>query len=163
VASAPRAPQASRPNIPGYGIAGEKEGRGLLEWNWAEERLTRGHNYWLATTRFDGRPHVMPLWGLWWEGAFYFSTGEKTVKARNLAANPECVVCPEGAEEAVILEGAAELIPAGEALKPIWAAYQKKYKWKMEGTPFYRVRPRMVFGFIETGDLFTKTATRWQF
>jgi len=156
-------PRAGRPNIPGYGIVGEKEGRGLLPWSWAVERLTRGWNYWLVTTRPDGRPHLMPIWGLWWEGAFWFSTGEKTVKARNLAANPNCVVAPDRADEAAIVEGRAEWVPASESLKPLWAAYKKKYDWDMNGTGFFVVRPRLAFGFIEKGEMFTQTATRWEF
>ena len=156
-------PRASRPNIPGYGIVGETEGRGLLPWSWAQSRLERGWNYWLVTTRPDGRPHMMPVWGLWWQGAFWFSTGERTVKARNLAANPNCVVAPDNAEEAVVLEGTAEWIPASAALQPLWAAYKKKYKWEMQGTGFFVIRPRAAFGLIETGKLFTQTATRWLF
>lgn len=157
------APRAGRPNIPGYGIVGEKEGRGLLPWSWAEKRLARGRNYWLVTTRPGGRPHLMPIWGVWREGAFWFSTGEKTVKARNLAANPSCVVAPDRADEAVIVEGTAEWVPASESLQPLWDAYKKKYAWDMNGTGFYAVRPRAAFGFIEKGDLFTQTATRWRF
>ena len=156
-------PNASRPQVPGYGIVGEKDGRGLLPWSWAVEHLTRGWNYWLATSRPDGRPHLMPIWGLWWEGAFWFSTGEKTVKARNLSANPHCVISPDRADEAAIVEGRAEWVPASDALKPLWAAYKKKYKWDMANTGFFLVRPRVAFGFIETGNLFTKTATRWLF
>jgi len=162
-ASSPPAPRAARPHIPGYGIVSEREGRGLLPWSWAEERLFGAHNYWLTTTRPDGRPHVMPVWGLWWEGAFYFSTGDKTVKARNLAANPHCVVCPALGDEAVILEGVVEFIPASAGLERLWQAYQKKYAWDMKDSPFYAVRPRAVFGFIEKDELFTKTATRWLF
>jgi len=162
-ASASLSPRAARPNIPGYGIVGEKDGRGLLPWSWADVRLARGWNYWLVTARPDCRPHLMPVWGLWWEGAFWFSTGEKTVKARNLAANPNCVVAPDRADEAVIVEGRAEWVPASDALQPLWAAYKKKYHWKMVGMGFFVVRPRTAFGFIEKGELFTKTATRWQF
>ncbi|HUK51774.1 MAG TPA: pyridoxamine 5'-phosphate oxidase family protein [Candidatus Binatia bacterium] len=156
-------PRASRPHIPGYGIAGETEGRGLLPWTWAEQRLGKSWNYWLATTRPDGRPHVMPVWGLWRGGAFWFSTGEKTVKARNLAANPRCVVCTERADDAVVLEGVVEWVEACAELGPLWQAYQQKYKWNMKGTGFFRVRPAVAFGLIEKGELFTQTATRWIF
>ena len=37
---------------------------GMLPWSWAEERLTRSHDYWCATTWPDGRPHVMPVWAV---------------------------------------------------------------------------------------------------
>ena len=90
-------PTSSRPHMPGYGIKGPQEGTGLLPWKWAEERLQKAHNFWVASTRPDRRPHVMPVWAVWMEGALYFSTGAKSRKARNLRANPSCVVCSEHA------------------------------------------------------------------
>lgn len=40
-----REPQASRPNLPaGYGILGPDEGKGLLPWPWAVDRLTKARN-----------------------------------------------------------------------------------------------------------------------
>jgi hypothetical protein len=57
------APKASRPHMPGYGIVPADSGDGLLEWAWAVERLNRSRNYWIATARPDGRPHVAPVWG----------------------------------------------------------------------------------------------------
>ena len=75
--------------MPGYGISDSAEG--ILPWSWAAERLSQAHNYFVATARPDGRPHVMPVWGLWLDDAFYFSTGASSRKARNLAANPRCV------------------------------------------------------------------------
>jgi PPOX class probable F420-dependent enzyme len=39
----------------------------------------------LATTRADGRPHVAPIWyALDDDGSIHFTTGEDTVKGRNL-------------------------------------------------------------------------------
>src|SRR5208283_2706392 len=80
-------PVASRPVMPAdYGIS--KSAEGLLDWNWAQERLTKSHNYVIVTVRPDGRPHAMGMHGLWFEDAFYFGTGETTRKARNLETNP---------------------------------------------------------------------------
>ena len=94
--------------MPGYGIPKTK--KGLLPWKWAEQRLRKSHNYWITTVKPDGSPHVMVVWGLWLDGAFLFSTGSQSRKARNLAQNPRCVVCTEAAEEAVIVEGIAEIV-----------------------------------------------------
>jgi len=58
-------PPASRPQMPGYGTIGPEEGTGLLPWSWAVERLSRSRNYWLATIRPEGGPHVMPVWAVW--------------------------------------------------------------------------------------------------
>ena len=158
-------PRAERPFMPGYGLEPADGGKGLLPWRWAEERLAAAHNYWVATTRPDGRPHVMAVWGLWLDGAFYFSTGRESRKARNLAANPYCVVCTERADEAVIVEGVASEATDPADLRRFAAAYKEKYHWEMdpEAGPYFVVRPAVVFGFIEHGDQFTQTATRWTF
>ena len=100
-----RAPKSSRPHMPGYGLP--EDNKGLLPWKWAEQRLTKSHNYWISTVRPDGRPHTMVVWGLWLANAFYFSTGRDSRKSHNLKANPNCVVCNELAHEAVIVEGVA--------------------------------------------------------
>jgi nitroimidazol reductase NimA-like FMN-containing flavoprotein (pyridoxamine 5'-phosphate oxidase superfamily) len=158
-------PKASRPQMPGYGLLDAESGKGLLPWSWAVERLSKAHNYFIATTRPDGRPHVMPVWGVWLDQAFYFSTGKQSRKAHNLADNPHCVICPENAEESVILEGLAVEVSDASLYKEFAEAYGAKYQWDMEGfaEPLYAVRPKVVFALIETGDQFTSTATRWTF
>ena len=161
-----REPRASRPIMPGYGIADAAASKGLLPWKWARERLTKSHNYWIATTYPDGRPHVMVIWGLWLDEKFYFSTGGQSRKARNLAANPRCVISTEKSAEAVIVEGVAELIPVvydPAFLKKFIRLYKKKYDWKIDGNEgnIYAVHPRMAFGLFEKD--FTGAATRWQF
>ena len=163
-------PKASRPYMPGYGISDAEGGKGLLDWSWATERLVKAHNYWLATMRPDGRPHCMPVWGIWLEDAFYFSTGRRSRKARNLAANPYCVITAEVADgekvnDAIIVEGTVKEVTT-QALRLKFAdLYSAKYRWDMEGfaEPVYLVRPVLAFGFIEGADEFTGTATRWAF
>src|SRR5919197_5155641 len=103
-------PPASRPYMPGYGIVGPDSGTGLLSWSWAEERLRTSRNYWLATHWPDGRPHVMPVWAIWHDGALWFSSSRSSRKARNLAADPRCVLTTENALQPVVVEGSAELI-----------------------------------------------------
>src|ERR1041385_3358144 len=123
----PREPVASRPDMPEYGLADADYGGGLLAWSWAFERLTKTQNYFLCTVRSDGRPHVMPIWGVWLDGGFYFSTGRNSVKARNLANNPKCVLCPGDAHEAIIVEGSARKVTNKDLLQEVAAAYLKKY------------------------------------
>ena len=151
--------------MPGYGIADANSGKGLLPWSWATKILSTAHNYFLSTVRSGGSPHVMPIWGIWLGDKFYFSTGKKSVKARNLAANPKCVLCPENAGEAVILEGVARKSRNAAILKKFARAYLAKYDWDIStmNEPVYVIHPRVVFGLIEKGDNFTKTATRWKF
>jgi len=83
-----RKPIATHPTVPGYDIVDESECAGLLPWTWAPERLTSSHDYFLATIRPDGHPHCIPVWGVWLDDRFCFSTGEQSAKARNLAVKP---------------------------------------------------------------------------
>ena len=156
-----REPRTERPHIPGYGISKGKNG--MLPWKWAAKMLTDSREHWMVTVRPDGRPHAMIIWGLWFDGAFWFGTGSKTQKAHNLAKNPNCIVGTQNAAEAVILEGVAELITDADLRRKLEPASLSKYG--MSGgdgsEPFYRVRPRRAFGLVEQS--FPKTATRWTF
>ena len=148
--------------MPGYGVGRTR--RGLLPWSAAARRLARSHNYWLVTTRPDGRPHAMPIWGLWLGDRFYFSSGRRSRKTRNLAANPRCVVCTERADEAVILEGTATPVADAAVLAALARPYRRKYRpWALDPDlgPVYAVRPRVVFGVFER--TFPQSATRWSF
>jgi Pyridoxamine 5'-phosphate oxidase len=167
-----RKPHSSRIAAPGYGFP--KGNKGLLPWSWAEQRLKKSHNYWITTVKPDGSPHsssphTMVVWGLWQDGRFLFSTGGKSRKARNLALNKNCVVCTEDAQEAVIVEGVAEIadVPARRKFLPV---YQKKYKFDISSMkdailsmkePVFAVRPRVVFGLWEK--YFQSKSTRWKF
>ncbi|HEV7727921.1 MAG TPA: pyridoxamine 5'-phosphate oxidase family protein [Modestobacter sp.] len=68
-------PVADRPVLPGYGVLPAAEGSGLLPSAEAERRLAVSHDYWCATVRPDGRPHVMPVWGVWRAGRLWLSSG----------------------------------------------------------------------------------------
>jgi len=158
-----REPHASRPYAPGYGIADADKGDGLLPWSWAARQMEKPENYWLATVHPAGRPHVMPVWGVWLDDAFYFSTGRKSRKGRNLASNAECAVCNDSTEEAVVVEGRAAQVKDSAELKKLVSAYKKKYEMDPTsmGEPIFVVRPRTVFGLIEKE--FPTTATKWTF
>jgi hypothetical protein len=148
--------------MPGYGLPRAR--KGLLPWTWAERRLTGSHNYWLVTVRPNGRPHAMPVWGIWIDGAFHFGTGRTSRKARNLTRNRRCVVCSERAAEAVIVEGIAREVTDRAQLERLAGPYHRKYKpWKLdpEVGPVYTVRPRVAFGMYEKR--FVDAATRWRF
>jgi nitroimidazol reductase NimA-like FMN-containing flavoprotein (pyridoxamine 5'-phosphate oxidase superfamily) len=154
-------PKADRPHMPGYGISESTEG--MLPWSWAEERLRDSRNYWVATARPGGRPHLMPVWAVWLNDALFFSTARTSTKARNLFANPNCSVSTEHGDEAVIVEGAVVHEEDHGVLRPAWDAYKAKYDWGLEGESMFVLRPRVVFAFIETAEQFSTAATRWRF
>lgn len=149
--------------MPGYGIAGPTEGRGLLPWSWAEEQLATAQRYWVVSVGEDGRPHAMPVWAVWLEQALWFSTGGRSRKARNLRADPRCVVHTDG-EDPLVVEGLAEVAADDEAIERMLGAYNAKYPMEppdLAENPIFRVRPRWVFGLIERE--FATTPTRWTF
>src|SRR5438876_542624 len=99
-------PRATAPRIPaGYGVPTDGSGGELLPWSWAVGQLEAARNYWICTTRADGRPHAAPVWGLWLHDAVWFSTGGETQKGRNIARDPRIVIHLESGDETVILEG----------------------------------------------------------
>lgn len=100
-------PDRDRPRIPdGYGVP---EGRdGLLDWSTIEGRLVEALHYWMATTRPDGRPHVVPRWGAWIDGALYYDGSPDTVHAGNARVNPACTLHIGDGREAITLDGHTE-------------------------------------------------------
>ena len=159
-------PKPSQPRM-----FGSAAGSGRLSWHWATEQLTRARNYWIATTRPDGRPHSRPVWGVWLDGAFYFSTG--SLAAQNLTASSAITVHLESGSEVVIIEGTASMVSDAEVVERVVSLYNQKYNWDMDPNklpgPFYAVRPRVAFGWVsdesglDQGSAFHGTATRWRF
>jgi|RhiMethySRZTD1v2_1073278.scaffolds.fasta_scaffold03446_3 general stress protein 26 len=144
---------------PGYAPPGTKPK--LLPWAFAEQRLKTAKNYWICTTRPDRRPHAAPVWGLWLERSFFFSTDPDSRKAKNLKVRSDVVVHLESGDEVVIIEGVAEVVELTPALD---RAYAKKYGMRLVGFPapmvIFEVRPRAIMAWREKA--FPASATRWQ-
>ena len=159
-------PTATRPHMPGYGITGPFEGRGLLPWEWAEERLVQSHDYWLATVRPDGAPHVMPVWGVWSESAAWFSASPRSRKTRNIAGDPRAVITTDNPLQPVVVEGIVEAVVGDEAIERFTGQVNAKYQTDIAvefffGNACFRLTPRRVFSLDEAD--FTGTPTRWVF
>jgi PPOX class probable F420-dependent enzyme len=161
-------PHATRPYMPGNGIVGPDEGRGLLPWSWAEERLSASHAYWVATVWPDGRPHVMPVEGSWHDESLWFTSGVRTRKARNLRADPRCVVTTDNPVEPVVVEGVAEVVRDPGTILELVARMNHKYSSELtleflnpEVNATFRVRPHWVFSLNDKE--FTGSPTRWVF
>lgn len=162
-------PRRSRPYWPDALQNPPDQTTGLKPWSWAIERLEKSHNYWIATSRPGGSPHLMLVWGIWWQDAFWFSTGRRTRKARNIAAHPRCVIGTEKADEAVILEGTVEEVKDRAVWKGIVEIYNCKYGGDVgpllesSGSSVFRVQPRVAFGQDEHSENFSESVTRWKF
>ena len=143
----------------GYGIASGEDGQ--LSWSWVERECTKARNYWICTTRPDFRPHAIPVWGLWLEGAVVFSTDPQSLKARNFTARPDAVIHLESGDDVVILEGRIE--PMDRSLLPEFVKrYEKKYSFRpseSETAGVYSLRPERVLAWREKN--FPTSATRF--
>lgn len=154
----------ARPQMPGYGIVTDPGG--LLPWSWAVERLQRSHDYWLATVYPDGRPHVMPVWGVWTDGALWFSTGGRSRKARNLDHEPRATMTTVDASEPVIVEGVVCSVDEQPAVAEFADRVNAKYATDYPvdfflGERTLRLVPVRAFGLRQED--FTGSPTRWDF
>jgi len=149
---------------PTYGLKARER---YLPFSHAETRLAKSRNYWICTARPDGRPHSIPVWGFWIDGALYFGTGRASRKSRNLAHNPAISIHLDSGDDVVILEGTATEVDPNDkpTFKKLDAASRVKYNMPMAAPPgsdsvVYRVRPRVVLAWTEKD--FPNNATRWQ-
>ena len=82
----------------------EEEYKGFL--------LDRSRTAVLATVRADGRPHVAPIWFDLDGDVLVFTTGESTIKGRNMLRDPRVSLCIDEEEPPfhfVLIEGTCEL------------------------------------------------------
>ena len=159
-----------RPIFPeGYGLPTTTEG--VLSWADVEAKLAAAQHYWLATVRPDGRPHVVPRWGVWMDQQFFYDGSPDTRHARNVEVNPVCSLHLESGSEVVILEGTSVATRADpDTLGPRLAEAFGKYhlagyepgpdSWAGEGGGGLRVfRPRTALAWFH----FPTDATRFRF
>lgn len=107
----------------GYGKVEKK-----LAWDTVQRRLMQSKQYWVSTTRPDGRPHVVPLDGIWVDDVWYFGGSPETVTQRNLNSNPHVVMHLPDPVEAVMVEGEARYTkPAPELVARLVEATREKY------------------------------------
>ncbi|RMF82876.1 MAG: pyridoxamine 5'-phosphate oxidase [Chloroflexi bacterium] len=160
-------PKPQRPIMGNYGIAATDEG--LMAWTWVRDEMTKSRNYWICTTRPDGRPHAAPVWGVVVDDVIYFGSAKSAVKARNLSHNPQVVVHLESGDDCVIVEGEVFSVDDMSLLERIAADYGKKYvsftpsagDLHSETGVTYGVAPQIVMAWKESD--FPNTATRWVF
>jgi PPOX class probable F420-dependent enzyme len=154
--------------MPGYGIAGPEHGSGLLHWSWAAERLTAARNYWVVSNWPDGRPHTMPVWGMWDDSTLWFTSATGSRKVKNLRADPRCCVTTEDASDPVIIEGTARFATDPAVLRRVVDLMNAKYHSGVDldfldpaKNATISVRPRRVFSMLHSD--FTGSPTRWVF
>lgn len=108
-----------------------------LEWASIQARLESGisqgpgtggpnrHTCWLTTINPDGSPHVTGIGASFVDGAFWFQSGERNRKAKNLGRDPRCALSVATEEFDLVVEGEAWQVtdpPTVAAMAVLWAA-----------------------------------------
>ena len=161
-------PRASRPHMPGYGVLAADQGTGLLDWHDVEPRVAASHDYWLASTWPDGRPHVMPVWGVWDRGSLWFSSSGQSRKIANLRHDPRCVVTTDDCLDPVILEGTAEIVVDPDGIGRFLDLLNTKYATDypldfLDPAVNASVRVSVRTGFALLQSDFVGSPTQWRF
>ena len=157
--------------MPDYGV--EASSWAPLPWSWAAERLTACQNFWVVTVSADGRPHALPVWGVWddSEARFAFASGPRARRLHNLAANPHAVVMADSTVECVSVEGRAAPVRDDERRDQWIGRYLAKYRSIapdlsaefLGRNVVVEFAPERAFGVIEREEEFSTRPTRWVF
>jgi nitroimidazol reductase NimA-like FMN-containing flavoprotein (pyridoxamine 5'-phosphate oxidase superfamily) len=144
----------------GYGTPSEP-----LAWSAVREELASARQYWFATVRPDGRPHVVPLDGMWTDDGWYYGGSPTTVHAQSVLTNPEAVMHLPDPWRAVIVEGRVDHIEhdASEASAMAARASAKYPEYGEQPAEHYTtvrcLRPRRVLAWTS----FPTNCTRFVF
>lgn len=154
-----------RPNMPDYGITPE-ETEGMLTWEWVDTQMEKSRNYWICTTRPDGRPHAAPVWGVWLDNNLYFGSAKSAVKSRNIAHNNNVVVHLESGDDTLIIEGLLVASVDSMTFKQVIKAYAQKYPTYEHNEDessaiWYQLIPHKMMTWLEND--FLNTAAYWIF
>jgi Pyridoxamine 5'-phosphate oxidase len=161
--------QISHRNLDGYGAP-------PIDWTRVRDTLARDltqapgtggpdrHTAWLTTLNPDGSPHLTPVGIIQIDGVWYFSSGPRTRKSRNIAADARCTISVATAEFDLVLEAAAKRVTDGSELRSVAASFVRTgwpaevqdgaltadYSAPSAGPPpwyVYRITPRTVYAF----------------
>ena len=137
----------------------------------AMARLRTANNYWIATTRPDGRPHSAPVWGVWLDDGLWFGTMGQKIK--NLTATPYAVVHLDSADDVIMVQGRVELEHDAALVQRAADAFRVKYADGETGEPFdvypalgdepalFHVIPEVGWAWLEGA--YVSHNTRWSF
>ncbi|WP_161606087.1 pyridoxamine 5'-phosphate oxidase family protein [Microlunatus speluncae] len=155
-------PASPARKIQGYGMP--EDDTSLLSWDFVVARMEAARHFWLTTTFPDGRPHAVPVWGLWHGNRLHFEGRPQAAWARNLIRDPRAVVHPPEPEQVVSVEGRARIIEDDDLTDQEWddldGRFQQKYATD-SGSPYWCLEPTKVIAW-DGGLLDTMTCwTGW--
>jgi nitroimidazol reductase NimA-like FMN-containing flavoprotein (pyridoxamine 5'-phosphate oxidase superfamily) len=165
-------PTVELPNMAEYGV--EASTWNGLPWAWALERLAANRNFWVTTVSAAGKPHSMPVWGVWdpESNEFGFSCAPTAKKLKNISANPYACIAIDNTVECVSVQGKISILTNQDPGREVWIALLvEKYGAEtsadlasfMQSNSVVRFVPIVAFGIIEREEEFGPRATRWRF
>jgi hypothetical protein len=112
---------------------GAADGLPPVDWSSIAEKLDArsapapdAHNArttWLATVNDDGSAHVTAVGAVWIDGSFWFQTGARTRKHRNVERDPRCSIAVSIRDADVVVEGQAARVTDREMLARVTNAW----------------------------------------
>lgn len=96
-----------------------------------EELLGREEICYIATTRPNGDPHLVPIWFIYHKAKIYFETDNTTVKFKNIQKHNKVALC-FGGKNTYIVEGSVRWFTEEELGFPIRKMYWEKYSKDMD-------------------------------
>ena len=74
-------PTPKKPYVSDYSDNRKIDPKKQLHWKEVSKKIQHSKNYWISTT-YKSRPHLVPIWGIWYDNKFCFSTSQISKKAR---------------------------------------------------------------------------------
>lgn len=106
-------------------------------------RLATERNVWLTTVRPDGSPHTTPVWFVFAGTTWWISCEQRSVKVRNVVAQPRVSLALEDGDAPVVAEGVAA-VRGTDVPADVVEAFAAKYDgWDIR-VPDTPDRPRAV-------------------
>lgn len=145
----------------GYGRTTKK-----LRWESVREQLAEAKQYWLATNRASGSPHLVPVDGLWVDDRLYYGGSPETAHVRLVRADPQVTIHLPDPWRVVVVEGEVRVTKPdpelaqrlADAANLKYADYGMQFDASMYSEPA-AVHPRRVIAW----STFPKDATRFLF
>jgi len=146
---------------PGYGATTSTQ-----TWADVRARLTTAKQYWVATNRRVGSPHVVPVDGLWVDDVLYYGGSPDTLHVKMARADPHVAVHLPDPWNVVVVEGEVDRVAPSPALarhladlaNEKYAEYGMRFDEASYSDPF-GLHPRRVLAWSS----FPADATRFVF
>jgi predicted pyridoxine 5'-phosphate oxidase superfamily flavin-nucleotide-binding protein len=141
-----------------------------VTWSQVVARFAAARNAWFGTVDAAGAPHAVPIWTASVDEVLYVFGERRSVKFRNIAANPRVVVNLESGDEVVILRGSAYDIGTPMDAPEVVAAFAAKYtepddvQWLPQVDLSVDLMARIVpsVALLWSSDDYFGTKRRWQ-